>query len=66
MARHDEILGECEVRVAVQVVVEQRGLCGSWVHIILELHAGVVEADVMKPAQHRLSLAVAPSTLLQA
>ena len=52
MARHDEILGERKVRVAVQVVIEQRGLCSSWVHVILELHAGVVEADVMKPAQY--------------
>lgn len=52
VAGHDEVLGEREVRVAVQIVVEQRGLRSSGVHIVLELHAAVVEADVMKPARH--------------
>lgn len=51
MASHYEIAGEGVVGMAVQVVVEERCLRLSWVHIVLEFHAGVVQADIMEPAQ---------------
>ena len=51
MASHDEVTGEGEVGMAVQVVVEEGRFCLSWVHVVLELHAGVVQADIMKPAR---------------
>lgn len=61
MACHDEVLGERVVRVGIQVVVEERGLRGSRVHIVLELHAGMVQTYVMESAQNQKQLIAAPT-----
>ena len=50
MAGHDEVGREGVVRVAVQVVVEQRRLRVCGVHVVLPLQAAVVQADVVEPA----------------
>ena len=50
MSSHDEVTGEGVVGVPIEVMVEERCLGLCWVHIVLELHACVVQADIMEPA----------------
>lgn len=54
MACHDEVTGEGVVGVTIKIMVEEGCLRLSRVHIILELHTGMVQADVMKPAHKPL------------